>query len=366
MLMINASNLYVGGGMQVGMSVIEEFTLMDLDFIAAVSPPIYSQLTESAKKKCLIIKKTPSGLFNFSSRKLLNKMVQEYNIDAVFTVFGPSYWTPKVKNHTVGFALPWLIYNSSQVFKKLTLIQKVKKIILKYLQPYYYRLNATKIVVETNDVKEHLYSKLGFEMNKVFVVSNSVSSYFTRDYVLDEKIIERLPKKIAGDIWLLTVSYNYPHKNLSVIFDLLELLPNHYKFVLTLEKSFIEGLSEEKKSRFILVGNVENKQCPALYSYSDAVLLPTLLECFSASYIEAGIMRKPIFTSNRGFSKTICGEGAFYFNPLDPKDMATTITAAFEKPDQIISKCNLMFDVHKKLPDAKQRAEMYLKIISEK
>lgn len=71
------------------------------------------------------------------------------------------------------------------------------------------------------------------------------------------------------------------------------------------------------------------------------MFLPTLLECFSASYPEAGFMKVPIFTSDLSFAKTICGEGAFYFNPMDCKNIASVITSAYKNPDKIKEKLKL-------------------------
>lgn len=364
MILVNASNLYVGGGMQVGMSVIEEFSKMDVDFIAAVSPPIFKQLSEYAKKNSIVINGSPSKLLNFGTRRMLDGIVKKYNVDSIFTVFGPSYWNPKINNHTVGFALPWLIYNTSDVISSLTLKQKIKNSILKYLQPYFFNKNAAKIVVETIDAKEQIYKNLHIEKNKIFVVPNTVSSNFKDDFVFDDYFSMKLPHKEKGDIWLLTISHDYPHKNLRIIFNLLELLPKCFKFVLTLDKSFAEHLSSENKARFIFLGEVENKLCPTLYALSDALFLPTLLECFSASYVEAGLMKKPIFTSNRGFSKTVCEDGAFYFEPLDALDIAQKILIAFGNPEEMSNKCERMYLIQERLPSAKERAEMYLKIIS--
>ena len=54
--------------------------------------------------------------------------------------------------------------------------------------------------------------------------------------------------------------------------------------------------------RIEYLGKININQCPHLYVQSDAVFLPTLLECFSASYAEAMLMKKPIITSDLGFA----------------------------------------------------------------
>ena len=55
------------------------------------------------------------------------------------------------------------------------------------------------------------------------------------------------------------------------------------------------------------------------------MFLPTLLECFSASYVEAKKMEKPIITSDMGFAHTICENAAMYADPMDANDIADKI-----------------------------------------
>lgn len=62
------------------------------------------------------------------------------------------------------------------------------------------------------------------------------------------------------------------------------------------------------------------------------MFLPTLLECFSASYAEAMIMRKPILTSDMGFAHCVCKDAAVYFNPMNANDIANKLLTLFSKP----------------------------------
>lgn len=362
MLLVNASNLYVGGGVQVGVSVIEEFTVAGIDFIAAVSPAVFQQLSLPARKISHVIEKTPSGLINFSSRRQMDQLVASYNVTKVFTIFGPSYWSPNIKQHLVGFALPWLIYDSCYVFSTLSFREKIKKIILQFIQPWYFRKNATSIVCETPDVSERVIKLLGFLPSRVHTVSNTISSIFADVSQYDYKVLNKLPAK-GNDIWLLTISHNYPHKNLRVINKLLELLPERYKFVLTVDNEFKNDVAKEYHDRLIILGKVSNAECPPLYEICDALFLPTLLECFSASYVEAMYMAKPIFTSDRGFAKTVCNNSAYYFDPLDANNIADTILKAYSEPlnlDNVRAAGKLSVA---NMPSAKERASKYLSIL---
>lgn len=358
-LLINASNLYVGGGVQVAVSVLEELTKSKRQFIAAVSPLVARQLSEEALSNCKIICKTPSNIFNLDSRRALDQIVIENNITKVFTIFGPSYWSPKNVKHAVGFALPWLIYDSSRIFPKLSLREKIKKILLFRLQPYFYKKNADLIFVETDDAKRKLVERYHFQDSRVVTVSNTINAILLNEDLYDNSIVNVLPKKKEGDVYLLTIAHDYPHKNLNIIPKLIERLPENYKFVVTVS-SPIEGITEHHRYRIINVGPVSINQCPALYHYCDALFLPTLLECFSASYVEAMYFKKPIFTSDLPFAHTVCKDSAVYFDPYDVDDIHEKIIVGVddiqvkaikqEKADQIFSR----------LPTAKERVSQYM------
>jgi glycosyltransferase involved in cell wall biosynthesis len=63
----------------------------------------------------------------------------------------------------------------------------------------------------------------------------------------------------------------------------------------------------------------------------DAVIFPSMLECFSATPLEAMIMRKPLFASNMTFNHNICLDYAFYFDPHSAESAADAIGKYFHK-----------------------------------
>ena len=79
----------------------------------------------------------------------------------------------------------------------------------------------------------------------------------------------------------------------------------------------------------INVGPIRIEEAPSLYKECDAMFLPTLLECFSASYVESMKMEKPILTSDMGFAWTVCNNAAIYFDPMDANDIAAKIIELF-------------------------------------
>ncbi|HEG1826147.1 TPA: glycosyltransferase [Enterobacter cloacae] len=358
-LLINASNLYVGGGVQVAVSVLEELTNSKRQFIAAVSPLVARQLSEETLINCRIIDKTPSNIFNFESRRALDKIVVENNIRKVFTIFGPSYWNPKGVKHAVGFALPWLIYDTRRVFSKLTFAEKAKKILLMWLQPCFYKKNADLIFVETDDAKNKLIERYQFPQSHIITVSNTINAILQDSTLYDNSIISSLPAKEDGDVYLLTISHDYPHKNLSIIPKLLDRLPDNYKFIVTLSSS-MENIAVQHRHRIINIGPVTVNQCPALYHYCDALFLPTLLECFSASYVEAMYFKKTIFTSDLSFAHTVCHDSAFYFDPYSVNDISDKIISGMENVQERAIKQEKADQLFSQLPTARERTLMYM------
>lgn len=361
-LLINASNLYVGGGVQVAISVLEELSDSAFPFIAVVSPVVYSQLSKNASGNCIVIESSPSKLFNFKVRKQLDDIVKENNISVVFTIFGPSYWSPKNVKHAIGFALPWLIYDIKYIYRKLDIKSRLKFCILKFLQPYYFK-KADLIFTETDDVNKRVTKLLNFDQRKVYTVSNTLNGLFTDSSSYDYSILEKLPEKNVDDIWLVTISHNYPHKNLAVINELVKILPPQYKFILTVSNDFLKSIPKEYSERILTVGNVTLSQCAPLYEACDGLFMPTLLECFSASYLEAMYMKKAIFTSDLPFAHTVCRDAAYYFSPYDIDNIKDTLVNAYLNREAFSHKIAMGSVVYEQFPSAKARALQYMDII---
>lgn len=89
-----------------------------------------------------------------------------------------------------------------------------------------------------------------------------------------------------------------------------------------------------------------------------------MLECFSASYCEAMVMKKPILTSNLSFATGICKDSAAYFNPMDPENIADVmyeLASDTKKQEELINKG---IEQLKVFDNSSQRAEKYLQIIT--
>lgn len=307
MILLNGTNISVGGGIQVTLSLINELSRLDLEEHIVFALPNYmkGRFKESVKYKYEYIEKT--GIRN--RRRFLNSLVEEFDIDKVFTVFGPSYWRPKRGiYHLVGFALPWIVYEDSPLFNRLTPFKLLRKKIYNKFRLFFFSLEATEIWVETDDVKERLSYKLP---NKyIHVVSNSVSDEFINS--LDNV---KLPARDDMLIYGLFLSHWYEHKNFEILFTTDFEKHPYIRYLVTLTEESFEKIPDKVRDHFINIGVVTPGQCRKLYDYCDFVVQPSFLECFSANLVEAMYCKKIVLASGLSFSYKICKDSALYFDP---------------------------------------------------
>ena len=230
-IIINTSNLYVGGGVQVALSFINELNNISAEnnYHVFVSRAVREQIDYrifSDKFKFYFIPKSPSHLIErLKITEFLSSLEEKIMPDVVFTVFGPSYWKPKAP-HIMGFANGWLYNPKSIAYTKLKLFKRIRMRVFCLYQEYYLKRDANLIIVETLDAKDKVSKALSIETDKIAVVGNTCSSIFD-----ERKYIERgckyyidLPKKGKYEYRFLYITNNHPSKNLEIINKVCELL----------------------------------------------------------------------------------------------------------------------------------------------
>ena len=141
---------------------------------------------------------------------------------------------------------------------------------------------------------------------------------------------------------MLFLSAAYPHKNFQILPKvLIELkkrkLDQKIHFFLTIPKNSSYG-KKVLQSLFPFsdlitnLGELKNDDVPGAFSSSTALFIPTLVESFGLIYLEAMKYKCPILTSDRDFSRWMCGKLAMYFDPLDHISIADTLEKYIENP----------------------------------
>ena len=332
-IIINASNLTHGGGIQVGDSICCYLNKYPWHhFIVVLSAQMKDtehKITDYANVTVLHynVRNTFSNLV-LGRDKYLDSIVDRYHIDIVFTVFGVSKWVPKVP-HLSGFARPQLLQRHSPYFARMNWLERTKSNIKIAALRYLFDKSSDYFWTENPQISLQL-QKL-FPGKKVFTITNYYHQVYDQPRQWDNI---KLPD--FDGYTLLTISASYPHKNLGIykeIAHLLEKKSEKFRIVLTINEDDFPPLDKDLRNHFLFLGHVDIEQCPSLYEQADILLQPSLLECFSASYPEAMKMDVPIVTTDMDFAHGLCHDAALYYSPLSAEDATNKILSIVHDPE---------------------------------
>lgn len=357
--LINASNLKNGGGLQVADSICLQLHKFQKHFFFVV---LSSQLASTQKAiegvgnvKCMTydLKDDWRSLL-LGRNRFLDSLVEDNNINAVLTVFGPSRWRPRVP-HLCGFARAQLLLKVKGY--RLTF----KERILYSLWTWGFRRSSDTFYTENAYISDMLPTLI--EGAKVYTVTNFYNQVFDQPEQWRRDI--KLPS--FNGVTMLTVSSTAVHKNLKIMVPVADYLEQKYpdfrfRFVMTCNGAPFE-LPERLIHHFVFVGKVDVSECPNLYEQADIMFMPTLMECFTATYPEAMRMGVPIVTTDLEFARGLCGDAACYYSAVDAKAAAETIYKVATDNNYAKKLINAGKEQLKKFDNYEQRAEKLVRIL---
>ena len=365
-IIINSSTFKGTGVTQVAVSFIHEcINFRENDYIVFMSPNVAANVKQNEfpdNFKFYIFGN--NSLYGFKGKYDLKKMKHIesiYKPDAVFSVFGPSLWKPKAP-HIQGYAYAHYIYTDSPYFKRLGFMERFMVAVRRFVHMGHMKREGKYFVCETEDVSRRLHEMYNIDLNNIFTVSNTANSSFLNYKPKGNDI------GVDSVFKLYSLCSNAPNKNLGILNTVIPVLKSlhlHKKvvFYLTIpQEDYARMFNDEVKDSIINVGPLKVAECASFVDSCDALFLPTLLECFSASYPEAMLLKKPILTSNLPFATTVCEDAAIYFDPLDSIDIANKIVQLVESP-QLIKDLQRKGELRlKSFLSPKDRAKKYLEI----
>ena len=319
--LLNSSNLNEGGGIQVTQSLCSQLVYYpEHTFIVVLSSYIddsYIHYGDNVKVLKYDVKNSLRTIL-FGRDKYLDSVVDFYHIDAVLTVFGPSRWAPKVP-HLCGFARAQLVVKDSPYIKRIGKKERAVLLMVSWL----FKKSSRYFYTENKYISDMLPSLL--KNVKVYTVSN----YYNQVFDHPESWKRNHPLPVFEGTTCLTISTHYPHKNLEIIVDVvreLRIIHPSFKvrFVVSLNEKQLP-LPDDVRDAFVFVGKIDVVECPYLYEQADIMFMPTLLECFTATYPEAMRMEVPIVTTDLEFARGLCGEAACYYSAINPRAAAEAI-----------------------------------------
>lgn len=340
-ILINGISAKSGGGKSILINFIKIL-------MKNTSKNIYYILTPNTEFYSILIKNNPNikliyisdffknkYILSFTHRFILPFLINKYNINLVFNLSDIPVVTKKFQIFL--FDWSYAVYPESKVWEMMS----SKDYYVRKLKLFFFKKNLKSIdlvVAQTNAMKDRLESI--YKIKKVEVIGNAVS-------LENLKGEDNFNFNLKNKINLLYLTYYYPHKNLEIFIQLAQIIKKkklNFNLIITIDsnqnkeaESFLNNIKYKKLDDIIInVGPVDMQNVPSLYKQCDGLLMPTLLESFSGTYVEAMFHEIPIFTSNFDFSKDICRDGAVYFDPFNEYDIIEKLHFIYNNPSEKI------------------------------
>lgn len=261
------------------------------------------------------------------SYKQVKKQVAELEAkiqpDVVYSITAPSYFTFKTRE-VMRFTNPWVTHPNKYSWSTMSFLPKLKQ--------WLYCLNQKRLmkaayafVTQTETTKKGIMRITGKPTEKVCVVNNVLPGVF--------KTMDNTP--IVEDDWInvACVGAPVPHKNMDIIPDVIDELAKigikNVRFHTTIPvdnpmmAKVVDRCAElGYKERLINHGRVSQKELGEMYRRCQFCFLPTLLEVFSASTVEAMYFNLPIIATDFPFNTEVLADACLYYEPKNAKDAA--------------------------------------------
>ncbi|WP_429911165.1 glycosyltransferase family 4 protein [Glycocaulis sp.] len=340
-LIFNASTNTIGGGVQNAANFINECCEADP---AAISWTflVSSAVARNCEALGLDVHNDsrfhvidPSPARHKASRQRIRAIVETVQPGLVYTMAGPAYVRFPAM-HVLGCSEPFVSHGRLENYFAPGLAWGLRTIALSlYKLAHFHR--AEHLIFQTEAARSGFLKRGIISARRTSVVPNAIGRSFVEqvpgrrspDDVFKAKSEQRSTTSI------LVPSAYYRHKNLDIIVPtaaaLKEITSDPFCFTLTLPPGPAWGKIEAAARAANVSHCIRNagpfsvSEAPGLYLQSDIMFLPTRLETFSASYLEAMWCGVPIVTSALDFAMDICRDAALYTDTLSPTSAAATL-----------------------------------------
>ncbi|MEO6328711.1 MAG: glycosyltransferase [Ginsengibacter sp.] len=198
----------------------------------------------------------------------------------------------------------------------------------------HYPHKALMIFAESNKGKQEIIQYLKINEERIKVVPLFPSE------IVNEDVSPKLPESIDADLFFIHYPAQYwAHKNhfnlLMAFTKIIEKIPS-IKLILTGadkgNKEYIKQLiAEYNLDRYVIdMGFVSNEELKWLYLNSQGLVMPTFLGPTNMPILEAAELGCPVACSKLEGHIEQLGDYGYYFDPKDPKEIASTICAMID------------------------------------
>lgn len=369
-VLVDASNLFKGGGVQVAASLIDELIGYSQDDAWArehpwltrttfrLTPEVHRNMVKNCNMATSIIAEhrwsdpriwLPSGKGDF---------------DLQLTVFGPRYGRRLAPITITGLADGTSVYRRPPGVSGGPLISRLKRSFRGVVSRNLFA-REDYLVSETDSLRAAFIDRTGYVGN-VEVIPNVVNRAIS-DGNLSRPLGLDLSSRVSPETILLcyTARY-YPHKNhrlLPRVKDELSKLGLDVRFVVTLSPTEWDTAPQSLREACINIGVIPVAQVADANRQCQAAFFPSLLESFSVTPLEALATNGLLFASDRPFVRDVCASAAIYIDPLDATHCARVLFEWLTDEER----CHSMRARARRFSglqdDAAARARNYIKLI---
>lgn len=339
-LLINGFSAKAGGGKVIFDSILNSLpnTLEHYDEYHILCP--FKYINNSLNHKNAIIVEIPnyfkySVMLPFFYLFWVPRYVKKHNVNKVFNLGDLVF--PFIKKQLYFFDWAYLLIPESKAWNKMSwknyLSRKFKVfLIFKYLK------NNSTVIVQSEAMKlrmEKLLIKLKVKECKVITLNTPI------DFQVEPDVIDSNIDIFPNDfVYLATCG---PHKNFEIIVPVIEELSKkeaEFRICLTLPensnylKSIKEQLEKKQLSKYFKnFGVLGRSEVYHVLRNAKGLFFPSLLESYGIPYLEAMHSDCTIITSDFDFTRAVCQESAFYFDPFSPESISLTISSVINNPE---------------------------------
>jgi glycosyltransferase involved in cell wall biosynthesis len=265
----------------------------------------------------------------------LKELVEKEKPDVVYSITAPSYFTFDTVE-VMRFTNPWVTHPNKYSWATMSLANRLKTRLYCWNQRRMMR-KASYFVTQTETTKKGIMRITGVPSENVKVVNNVLPQIF--------KSLPKTPKDQDGNwIDVACVGAPVPHKNFdiipAVVKELKALGVENVRFhvtvptgnpLLSMYNRKLGGLG--LSDRIITHGRCSQIELAEMYRGCQLCFLPTLLEVFSASTLEAMNFHLPVVATDFDFNSEVMGDSCLYYEPMNAKDAAIQIKKYVESKE---------------------------------
>lgn len=332
-IILFAHNLKAAGGLSVGKNLIK--TLLEIapmhEYLvvipSGVGYPDYTQQSNVEVLEC-----PPMSLVHrfLWERKTLRKTIKLFGPDWIWSLGNVPISNPPCKQsllfHNPNYVYPDVVRMVAGW--KYRLILMVRKWVL-----HRGLKDTARVYCQTEAMRKRFSDIIHFPLDSISLCPNAFSPHIT----LGTKIPDTL-SHIGKRFLLFTLTRYYAHKNLERIVEMFDRYREELSDVVcVMTISADQGVLAAKLVRkikalgleksILCIGPIKQEALSDYFFASDVMFLPTLLESFSGTYLEAMALDTPILTSDMDFAHVICDAAAHYVDPFSAESMKDGVLA---------------------------------------